>query len=287
MKQRKGMMVGQGSGFTNAIPVQDSQTHSNNAKGIKMPQQFSGRIAQLERQVQQYRQKIEDAKRVRAETAELAKLKIEAEKEVKALQKDVQKEKEQLKSVQTESEFVRKTKEFGAKALEKGKELGAEALVKGKELAIEAKEYAKEQYAEMKEKRAKEKIKELAEVNHPLVKKLQKQESRVNTLKSQVAESDDDSLIDELAEEEEQMRQIQEEATEIHVQDYNDQEPKTLAIRHQDNSFFGFSDNNPYKAELIRRIGVRKQLDRDIAQAEKKKPEESTFGGMFTGLIEW
>jgi len=142
----------------------------------------------------------------------------------------------------------------------------------------------KKKFAEFQEAQKQKKIKELEDVNHPTVKKMSTQKSRVEELRTQLASEDDDSerekLNNELDREEEQLRNIQEDVTEIDLADFSDAELKTLAIRHQ-SGFALFGSDNRYQDELVRRIEARKRLEKSLVEARKKPVEKGLFEDLF------
>jgi hypothetical protein len=229
-KQRKGLGKNQGKGFKNIIPGQDSQTHSNSAKGIKQPQ-----FANVDALVKKAEGSGKDIEKIGAKT---------------------------------------KTEAFFKRAGEKSK--------KGVE-------FAQRQVQKFRESQRQKRIKTLEEVNHPLTRKLKAQNRRVEQLKEQIAMNSDlgkeSGLFDELSKEQEQLRQLQEEATEIDLSTLSDAELKTLAIRHPDaglfSEFFG-SGQDKYTAELVKRINKKQQVERDLAMARKEaKPGQSSGDGFF------
>lgn len=152
-------------------------------------------------------------------------------------------------------------KEFAFKKYEQGKSFGQSKLEM------------------LKKKREEKKIAELEDINHPLVKELERQKERVEELKTQIAENEEedkeDKLFNELGKEQEQLREAQEKITNLKVEDLSDRELKTLAIRWKDDSIFG--SNNPYTEELKRRIKAEKTIEKELAEERKKKEEGSIF----------
>jgi len=138
---------------------------------------------------------------------------------------------------------------------------------------------AQSKIEKLKEKRKQKKIEELEEINHPLVSKLERQKERVDTLKTQISENDDDNkedeLFTELGKEQEQLREAQEKITNLKVQDLSDRELKTLSIRWKDDSIFG--SDNPYTKELKRRIRAEKTIEKELEEERNKKDEGSIF----------
>jgi vacuolar-type H+-ATPase subunit I/STV1 len=160
-----------------------------------------------------------------------------------------------------------------------GKAVGKAAVTTGKFAYSEGKKELKRR----EEERQKKRVEELKSIKHPDVVKLEKQRERVEELEKEaddpyVDEGEQNKLIQELEQEREQLRQLQEKATEIKLEDLNDSDLKQLAIRHKADSGF-FSDffgtpSNQYKDELLRRIKVRKELNRDVQTAEKAPLEK-------------
>ena len=142
-----------------------------------------------------------------------------------------------------------------------------------------SREFASSKIEKLKKEREERKIKELEEIKHPLTMKLEKQNLRVDSLKTQIAETTDpgreEKLFNELEEEQNQLRKIQEDITSLNVQDLSDMELKTLAIRWKDKSIFG--GNNPYTEELKRRIKSEKEIEKELEEERNKKPEDSIF----------
>jgi len=142
-----------------------------------------------------------------------------------------------------------------------------------------SREFASSKIQKLKKEREERKIKELEDIKHPLTMKLEKQTLRVDSLKTQIAETKDtareEKLFNELEKEQNQLRKIQEDITSLNVQDLSDRELKTLAIRWKDTSIFG--SNNPYKEELKRRIKAEKTIEKELQEERAKKPEDSIF----------
>jgi len=138
------------------------------------------------------------------------------------------------------------------------------------------KSFAQSKLEQLKKKREKERIEELEEINHPLVKEFERQKARVEELKTQISENEDEDkeskLFDELGKEQEQLREKQEKITDLDVEDLSDRELKTLAIRWKDTSLFG--SNNKYAEELQRRIRAEKIIEKMLDDARKEKIED-------------
>ena len=135
--------------------------------------------------------------------------------------------------------------------------------------------------AKQKEESKQRRFELLKDVKHPLQSKLAKQQDRVNTLQRHAREEETEELMQKLKSEREELRQIQEEITNIKLQDLSDSELKTLAIRYTDDSFFSFGESNPYKKELLRRVDARKVLEEDISKARKGIKEKGLFDNLF------
>jgi len=143
----------------------------------------------------------------------------------------------------------------------------------------QTKKYGQSKIERLKEKRKQKKIEELEAIHHPLTKQLIRQEERVDTLKTQISEAEDENkeekLFDELAKEQEQLRTAQEKITNLKVEDLSDRELKTLAIRYVDNSLFG--SDNPYTKELKRRIGAEKTIEKTLKEEREREDSGSIF----------
>ena len=255
VKNRKGLGKGQGTGFKNIIPNQDAKTHANNAKGIKQPQKLNvdALIRQSKAKGQFY--DVADIQKPTKDTTDVENIGAETKTEA----------------------FFKRTAEKGKKGLE----------------------FAKQQLAKVRERQKEKKIKVLEEIDHPLARKLESQEKRVAELKEQIALNDESDkpeqeqkLFDELAEEQEQLREVQEKATELDLSRLSDAELKTLAIRHPDDTgflsgLFGDSEDK-YTAELVKRIQRKKSVEKKLKEARKEKSsssESSTIGGDLKDLF--
>jgi hypothetical protein len=122
-----------------------------------------------------------------------------------------------------------------------------------------------------------------AKLIRPEVRKLDKQIKRVSELKRQIAdkelmEHDSSHLVGELEREESELRDLQEEATKINVEELSNAELRLLAIRHKENDgFFNvlFGTDNEYEHELIRRIKKEKTIDKEIYEAKHPQPSRA------------
>lgn len=301
-KQRKGLGKGQGTGFKNIIPGQDSRTHSNSSRGIKQPQFSSEKFAQVSRQVEQ---RIEEARKVieqRKLDVERRKEELKVKKELKAHEKaeleELRAELRELRDL-SESEFSKKAKEIASKTgvfiAKEAKIVGKKALEIGKVAGREALEFARAKLKAEKEKKAMQKIKLLEEIDHPVARKIDTQQTRVAEIKEQIALNEDepreDKLFDELRVEENQLRGLQEKATSLQLQELTKPELKTLAVRYQPvgvggflSDFVGIGDENPYQTELVRRIKKQKEIEKQVVEARKQsaKPEPGFFEDFFS-----
>lgn len=118
----------------------------------------------------------------------------------------------------------------------------------------------------------------------PEIKKIDKQVKRVAEIKRQIAEDEDgevdSSLVSELEEEEAQLRELQEQATDLVVEDMSNAELRLLAIRHKEgDGFFSslFGSENEYEKELLRRIRKEKKIDNEIYQAKHSKETDKNI----------
>jgi hypothetical protein len=118
-----------------------------------------------------------------------------------------------------------------------------------------------------------------AKIIRPEIKKMDRQVKRVSEIKRQIAEDEDgevdSSLIKELEEEEGQLRDLQEKATDLVVEDMSNAELRLLAIRHKEgDGFFStlFGSENEYEAELLRRVRKENKIDSEVFQAKHEKP---------------
>lgn len=129
-------------------------------------------------------------------------------------------------------------------------------------------EFGKEELRQMQiEKRAAT----LKEIKHPLVKKLETQKMRVDTIKAQRDAEESpgrkDRLDAELEREENQLRTIQEKITNVRMEDLTDRELKTLAIRIEPGIFGG----NPYEEELVKRKRKEAEIQRRIKEVQTEQ----------------
>ena len=272
-KMRKGMGRGRGKGYKN-IQGGDPKVHSQSAKGRKQPQKLSPRVEAMLKNNPNLKNK--SFKQLQ-KSGVFLKYQADSDgdgvpniKDCKPLDvkrhKDLEvKEIEFDPSVEDPTKFQRLKGRAGA--------LAGRGFRAGKELA-------KTQLQELKKKKEEQKIKELEKVKTPKAIELGKQRTRVDTIKTQISEAIDEDreakLFEELRVEQEQLRQLQEEVVETKAKDLSDSELKTLAIRWEDKSFFGVTDN-PFTKELKRRIEAEKSIEKELAEARKKKPDEGGF----------
>ena len=170
------------------------------------------------------------------------------------------------KDVSKSKIFLGKTKAFISKEAKLGRELASKKL------------------RELKERKKAKKIKTLEEIEHPIINKLNKQTKRVDTIKTQIAETDDEKkeekLFNELDVEQTQLREIEEKVTELNLENVSDSKLKTLAIRHTDDSFFSLGDNK-FSKELKRRIKTKKKLESELSQLRSAKPQKGFLEDIF------
>lgn len=168
-------------------------------------------------------------------------------------------------------DFKETAKRFAGRA-------GAFALKTGKKGV----ELAGKGLAELRERRQERAKQVLEEIDHPTLKKLGRQQDRVAELEKQIAQTDDEAkearLFDELGEEQQQLRELQEDVTEFSLQDVSDPQLRVLAVNWKDTSFFGLG-GNPYEEELLRRIRKRAELDRAVADEKKRQADIAKGGG--------
>lgn len=277
---RKGLGKGKGKGYKNILMGKDPKIHSQSAKGMKQPQKLSPRVQALLKKNPSLRNKsfkqlqksgvflkyqadsdgdgvpnIKDCKPLD--------VKRHKDMEVKEIEFDPSVEKEPTKT----EKFVGKAGALAGRVGRAGKELAVKGL------------------KTIKEKKEEKRIKELEDVKHPLIQDLEDQKARVDELQKQIQQTDDEEkeekLFDELGEEQEQLREIQEKITDLKIEDLSDKQLKTLAIRWKPtDSLFGDlfgSGDNPYTEELARRIRAEKQIEKELDEARKEEPE----GGLF------
>jgi len=327
MANRKGMGAGKGKGFKNIIPGQDPKTHSNSAKGIKQPQFSDDRLKRISKGVEQRAKDIEKkrenlSKKLQDRKTQLEKQAVLKEKE----RQEIAVIRQQLVELRTlnESELEKRAKEFASKtgaflvkeakvvgefvkekapivaekagelAVATGKKVGELA----KEVGKETLEFAREKLQEAREKKRATRIRELKEIDHPLAGQVDKQQLRVAEIKQQLAINEEDDrpdreerLLDELATEENQLRELQEQATNLHLEELSDAELNTLAIRYQPSvargfiaDFTGLGGGNPYQTELTRRITKRKEVA-DAVKDTRKSVRESAGSDPIGGFI--
>ena len=153
---------------------------------------------------------------------------------------------------------------------------------------------AKTAYSEYAQKKKEKRASEISQVRkeiRPELEKLNLQHKRVDTIKEHITSQekkgmDTDKEIEELETEMEQLRELQEKATKINIQDLSNAELRLIAIKHKDDEGFlsgVFGSSNEYQDELIRRIHKEKAVDAEISKAKNTpvKKEESLFGDFF------
>jgi hypothetical protein len=276
---RKGMGKGKGKGYKNIIG-KDPRVHSDSAKGRKQPQKFSPRVEAMLKKNPSLKNK--SFKQLQ-KSGVFLKYQADADgdgvpniKDCKPL--DVKKHKDMPVTEIKFDPTVEKKPTKTEKIIGKAGALAGRGLRAGKELAVK-------EYKSFKQKKEEKRIKELEEVKHPLIQDLEEQRDRVSTLQRQIQQTDDEEkeekLFDELGEEQEQLRKVQEQITELKIEDLSDRQLKTLAIRWKpSDSLFGDlfgSGDNPYTKELARRIRAEKEIEKELDEARKQKPEESIF----------
>ena len=168
-----------------------------------------------------------------------------------------------------------------AKGIKQTKSGTKKILTRIKGLTSKGVKRFQEARAKQEEMRKQQRFELLKDVKHPLKSKLSKQKDRVATLEKHYRESETEELMQKLKSEREELRQIQEEITNIKLQDLSDGELRTLAVHYTDDSFFSFGESNPYKKELLRRVDFRKKLVDDIAKAKKGVKEPSILDDLF------
>jgi len=273
--RRKGMGKGKGKGYKN-IMGKDPLVHSQSARGMKQPQRVSPRITTIMKK----RPEVKDM-----DFKQLKKLGVflryhaDSDKDGVPNIKDCKplNPKKHKDEAVTEIEFD-PTVEEEPTTYQKLKGKTGAVLGKAGRGAVSLGKKGVKSYIESRKQK---KIEALREVKHPKIRELEKQQMRVAELQRQAEnEPDDEDLFRELDEEEDQLRKIQEEVTEIKVEDLNDAQLKTLAIRHKDD-FSIFGSGNPYKDELLRRIRAKKKLEKEISEAKSKKPEKGILEDLF------
>jgi hypothetical protein len=125
---------------------------------------------------------------------------------------------------------------------------------------------------EQKKAREKKRMQELRIIKNPEVMAVEKQRERIEEIKKEIDDPASDfgqqsRLIRELENERDQLRQLQEKATKVNLEDLNDKDLETLAIRHTD----GFLSRNQYESELLRRISYRQKLARKEREAARPR----------------
>lgn len=134
-------------------------------------------------------------------------------------------------------------------------------------------------------------LEEQRELETPEFKKLKSQEKRVNELRFQIKNAEDDTEKDQLKrvliDEEFELNERIEDISDVKLEDYSDRELKSLAIRVKDDDgflsgFFGSSENI-YEKELLRRTTKRRTLNQKIKEEQTKplEKEEGFFEGLF------
>jgi len=154
-----------------------------------------------------------------------------------------------------------------------------------------AKQYAKGEYEKYKEAQKKKKFEALKDIQHPKVKRLNKQEKHVDELEKSLSQTTDperrEKLKDRIENERRELHNLHEEVTDIKMADLTNNELREIAIRHKENEgmlsgIFG-SGENKYEQELLRRIRRQKEVDAKVRE-EKQKPvkkEKSLFDDLF------
>jgi hypothetical protein len=271
---RKGLGKGKGKGYKNIVG-KDPRVHSQSARGIKQPQKLKKGMFVVNKRtnVRGKVVKTEPYFAVKTFTTE-----------GKVIHQRISNQRFWDKDMDGDGKpdkidcqpFNPKKQEKEPTKFEKVKgRVGAVALrgvEGGKELAVKG-------IKTLKEKKEEKRIKELEEIKHPLIKDLEKQKERVAQIQKHIQATDDEEkeekLFDELGEEQQQLRQKQEKVTKLTIQDLSDRQLKTLAIRWEDTSIFG--SDNPYKKELKRRIRAEKEIEKELDEVRKEKPEPSIF----------
>jgi hypothetical protein len=159
---------------------------------------------------------------------------------------------------------------------------GIDAVVEGTKTIARKSAEAFEDY---KERKAEQQAEELAQVRseiRPQIKKIKNQKERVDTLNEHIKDQEDKGLEtyserQELETEQKQLREMQEKATNIHIEDLSNRELQILAIKTQDSGFFDFGTNK-YERELLRRIKTERELGVKIKKA-KTEPLNKPFWG--------
>ena len=98
------------------------------------------------------------------------------------------------------------------------------------------------------------------------------------TIATTTDSSKEEKLFEELHQEQKQLAQLHEDLTKINLQDFSDNELKILAVRHKPSGFEDlFGSKNKFTDELVRRVKVRKDIAKEIKEAEKEKPSSGFF----------
>jgi len=311
MARRKGMMKGKGKGYKN-IMGKDPAVHSQSAKGMKQPQRitvplmrvpYGKKETPLEKReytmgvgqpvgtIKEFEEFFEDIPvKLEVPLKKIEKMKLTDKLKLKDTDKDgvadildckPNNPKKQDDMEVTEIEYDPSVEEESTTFQRVRGKAGAILGRVGKGAVA----LSKKQLEAYKEKQKAKKIEVLTEVAHPKIKELERQTERVVGIEKHIATADDEAqekkLFAELEVEQEQLRKVQEEVTEIKVEDLNDTQLKTLAVRQKDDEFTIFGSGNPYKDELLRRIDARKGLNKEIREAEKKKAETGFFDDLF------
>jgi len=246
------MGKGRGKGYKN-IMGRDPIVHSQSRKGIKQPQKISPRVQTMLKKNPKLKNK--SFKQLKKSGVFLG---YQADSDGDGVVnihdcKPLDKKKQDTFEFKDVEEIEKKPSKIWA-GIKKYTKKGAKKGV----------EFAKEQLKERREA-------PLREIEHPTIKKLDRQKERVEELRTQIMTEDDTDEIDrldtELDKEEKQLRNIQEKVTEINLEDFSEAQLKTLAISHKD-SFSLFGSGNRFEDELIRRIKKRGELERKKAEIE-------------------
>jgi len=257
--KRKGLGRGLGKGYKNIIP-KDPKVHSDSAKGRKQPQKVN--IIDMSYN-------------------DFAKRGIYLPK-MDDTDKDGVVNVKDCRPLNPQKQDLKETaKKIGGAIREKAKKLGLKAEKEARKYAKvgfeKAKELTKKEIEELKKKIKERKEKQLAEIKHPLIKKLERQKNRVEELRKQYEAEDDTSELEklkkELNKEEEELRDIQDKITNLDVQDLSNKQLEELAVRWKDTSLLGFG-SNIYERELLRRLEAKARLDVEKQRLKKRLKEE-------------
>jgi len=263
MVARKGMMVGKGSGYKNVIG-KDPMVHSQSAKGIKQPQ----------------------TKQLWSRYDMKTKQKLTKDLKLKDTDKDGVADMFDCKPYDKKHQDDMEVKEIGDIEKDIDYKIQNPKKAKFKEDVVKAEKsivnYTKNKYKSIKEnykkKQFEKKTREVKDVRPEEVKSLEQQRKRVDELKIQINNATDtdkiDKLSDELDKEQDELRETQEKITEINLQDYTDEELKTLAIKFMPSTgffdFFGNESDNKYLTELFRRKEKRMEIERQEKELNVK-----------------